>query len=133
MPLLQLNCLVFGDDPNHAFPVKIADTASVGALKETVKDNQRHVFQHVDAERLALWKISIPGDRNLEEKINNLDLANKEPLPHVLKLSKVFPDLPEEEHLHIIVGSLPAGEEACSYYTIFSSNNKVEKKFKTRS
>ena len=75
---LQLNCLVLGDDPNNIVPVKIADTVSVGALMETVQDRM-HVSQHVDAKCLALWKVSIPGDRNLEEKINNLDLANKEP------------------------------------------------------
>ena len=115
MPPLQLNCLVLEDDPdyvffynhNDVFSVKIADTASVGGLIETVN---KHVFQHVDAECLALWNVSIPGDINFEEKINNLDLANKEPLPHVLKLSEVFPDPPEEEHLHIIVRSPPAGE-----------------------
>jgi len=108
--ILELNCLVLGDDPNHVFAVEISNAKTVSALKKAIKNEKKHTFQHVDADALVLWNVSVPVDRSLEENINNFFLANEESLSPVHKLSKVFPDLPEEEHLHIVVKSPPIGE-----------------------
>jgi hypothetical protein len=37
---LELNCLVLGDHFSRIFPVKIANTESVGALKKAIKERR---------------------------------------------------------------------------------------------
>jgi hypothetical protein len=55
---LKLNCIVLGDDPSHAFEIKIAPTESVSALREVIKDKKKPHFDHVPADSLKLWKVS---------------------------------------------------------------------------
>jgi len=107
---VELNCLVLGDDPRHVFPVKVATIESVGALREAIKDKKKNVFQHVDADALVLWKVSIPVDRNLKGEINNLELPDEESLSPVEELSEIFSGVPIRKHLHIIVRSPPNSE-----------------------
>jgi hypothetical protein len=57
--VLELNCWVRGDDWDHVFPIKIAQTESVGALKELIKEKKQHTFQHMDANTLKLWQVSV--------------------------------------------------------------------------
>jgi hypothetical protein len=54
---LELNCLVLGADISSIFPVKIANTESVGTFKELIKDKKRPAFDHVPADTLKLWKV----------------------------------------------------------------------------
>ncbi|KAJ8580322.1 hypothetical protein M405DRAFT_778345 [Rhizopogon salebrosus TDB-379] len=103
----KLNCLVSGDEPNHIFEIKIAPTESVSALKELIKEKKKHAFRDVDADRLDIWKVVLPVDETLERNINNLELDPKKSLSPVAKLLKVFSNLPEEEHLHIVVQGPP--------------------------
>jgi hypothetical protein len=64
----------------------------------------------LDPDDLILWKVDLLVDGTLEHNINNLELdPEKSPSP-VTKLHRLFSDLPEEEHLHIVVQGPPAGE-----------------------
>jgi len=54
----KLNCLVLGDDPNHIFPVNIAQTQTVGDLKKVIKDEKKPQFDHIPADGLKLWNVS---------------------------------------------------------------------------
>jgi hypothetical protein len=67
--------MMVGKDCNHVFPVKIASTESVGTLKELIKDKKQYVFEHVDADDLKLWKVSIPVDDSFRENASNADLT----------------------------------------------------------
>jgi hypothetical protein len=69
VPTLEHNCFVHGDDPRNVFPVKIASTESVGTLKDAIKDKKKHVFQHVDADALEIYKVAFPVDDGLEAKL----------------------------------------------------------------
>ena len=40
--------------PNNIFPVKIPKTATIGELKEVIKDKNKVAFQGVDADSLIL-------------------------------------------------------------------------------
>ena len=108
-PQLNLNCLVLGHDASHIFPIEIAERKTVGALKDAIKDKKEHAFQHVDADALLLWKVSIPVNRNLTENLSKLDFADEGSLLPVKRLSGVFSDQTKDEHLHIVV-RLPPGE-----------------------
>ncbi|KAG1893776.1 uncharacterized protein F5891DRAFT_962503 [Suillus fuscotomentosus] len=55
---LKLNCIVFGDDPRHIFPVDVERTKTVGDLKNVIKVAKKPEFDHVAADRLDLWKVS---------------------------------------------------------------------------
>jgi hypothetical protein len=52
--ILELNCLVQGDDLRNIFPVKIDSTESVGSLKKAIWIEKKHAFQHVDTNTLVL-------------------------------------------------------------------------------
>jgi len=77
---LELNCLVQGDDLRHIFQIEIASTKAVSALKELIKIKKEHAFKGVDADTLALWKVSMPADANLEQELGNLDLTDEKSL-----------------------------------------------------
>ena len=72
--------MVLGDDPNRVFAVEISNAKTVSALRETIKDKKKPAFDHVPADALVLWNVSIPVERNLEENVNNFFLANEESL-----------------------------------------------------
>src|ERR1700729_1040840 len=108
-PQLNLNCLVLGHDASRIFPIEIAESKTVGALKDAVKDKKEHAFPHIDADTLFLWKVSIPVNQNLTENLSKLDFVDESSLLPVKRLSKVFSDQPEDEHLHVVV-RVPPGE-----------------------
>jgi Crinkler effector protein N-terminal domain len=99
-PLLEINCLVLGQHRGRIFPVEIAATKTVGALKDAIWDKKQHTFQHVEADALVLWKVSLPDNQDLDTLG---DLPEKESLSPVHGLSEVFPDKPETGYIHIVV------------------------------
>ena len=89
----------------HVFPVKIASTESVGALKELIKDKKKHAFERVDADTLNVWKVSFPVDDDLRATLKRFQLEHDPgngvhlSVP-VKRLKGVFGD-PIDEHLHV--------------------------------
>jgi hypothetical protein len=67
MAVIQLNCLVFGDDPSHIFVIDIEDTKTVSTLKEVIKDKNKPYFDHVPTCCLDVYKVSIPTDPQLHD------------------------------------------------------------------
>ena len=110
VPILELNCFIHGDDPHHVFPVTIASTESVGALKDAIKHKKQVALEHVDADALKLWKVSIPVNDGFKENARKVELRDEEVLSPVGRLSKVFFGQPEDGNLHIIV-HLPSTSE----------------------
>ena len=119
---LTLNCWVLGDGPNHIFTVKIEHTETVSILRCAIKDETKRRFHDLDADDLELWQVS---DRRLRSDADDLILRKvniDSNHPHLLnsiegeggikggvklnpttRLSKVFTDGPEDEHIHIVV------------------------------
>jgi hypothetical protein len=54
---LNINCIVFGDDPSHVFTVEIESTKNVSALKKAIKDEKKFAFEGVVADTLNLRKV----------------------------------------------------------------------------
>jgi Crinkler effector protein N-terminal domain len=104
---LQLNCWVLGDDVSKVFPIEIPSTKSVGILQKAIK-NEKVALQHIDADSLTLWKVSIPQDR-LQQSLANVDLTDATSLSSMDDLDDVFSDEPHRKHLHIVVKP-PDGE-----------------------
>jgi hypothetical protein len=107
---LALNCLVLGDDPSHLFPVEIANTKTVGALKEEIWKKKENAFKGVDADTLVLWKVSF-ADENLQQGLAKFDPANADELRRAAtRLNNVFPNQPQDQHLHMLIQRPPTRE-----------------------
>jgi hypothetical protein len=109
--VLELNCLVLGDDTSHIFTVKIPDNDNVSALKKAIWTQKTPEFNHVAADKLVIWQVSFPDDDNLPQMLDELNFVESNALRRAsTKLSKVFPTRPEDEHLHILIQRPPTCE-----------------------
>ena len=107
---IKLNCWIISEDPGHIFPVELQATKTMGALKKVIKEEKRPALDHVPTDTLTLWTVSVPADKDLEEKLEKLNLEGKRPLQPLMKLSSLFADQPVDDHLNIIVKAPPTGE-----------------------
>ena len=98
---ITLFCLVKGNTTANAFEVDIEKDKSISHLKKVIKAEKQNDFAGVDADRLKLWKVTIPGDQ--DDQLRNLILQDSDELLAIRKISKYFPDSPPEEHIHVIV------------------------------
>ena len=111
--ILELNCLVQGDDLSHLFTVKIGKSENVSTLKDMIKEKKTHAFRNIDADSLVLWKVSMPTDGLDTQDPGIVDLDDHQALLPMDALSEVFSnDEPLRKYLHIVVRSPPhaAGE-----------------------
>jgi hypothetical protein len=107
---LKINCLVQGDNPRSAFTVGIANTENVSALKQAIRKGKEPAFDHVPADTLVLWKVSIPTDSLVNQDPRIRDLDKDHSLLPTNRLSKVFSDALQEEHIHVVVRAPNHGE-----------------------
>ena len=100
----KLNCWVLGEDSTRVFTVKIDRDENVWGLKVAIKENKKHAFDKIPANRLDVWNVSIPTDEdvNLEVEVKNLKVLGTKSLSPVQPLSGIFRNA-LEEHLHVIV------------------------------
>ncbi|KAG2052964.1 hypothetical protein BDR06DRAFT_1009092 [Suillus hirtellus] len=86
---LKLNCIVFGDDPCHIFPVNVEWMKTVSDLKNVIKVAKKPEFDHVAADHLELWKVKI----NLNDiQLRNTIMDGGVELCPLTELSNVFAD-----------------------------------------
>ena len=122
--LLTLFCLVDGQSKSSTsstFPVPMLYTKTVGELRKAIKAEKPNAFKDIDADSLALWRVTIPVvsvDKHKSIVLNKLDSTELEPTD---KLSVVFEETPLENTIHIIIQPPPQGNAAlpfskyCSY------------------
>ena len=115
---ITLLCLVKGNTTANVFPVHIEGSSLVGDLKDAIKAKKAPEFDNFPADKLKLWKVTIPGDQ--DDQLRNLILQDSDELLAIRKISKYFPDSPLEEHIHIIV-KLPRKCLGVWYSLYFSS------------
>jgi hypothetical protein len=102
VPILELNCFIHDDDPNHVFPVKIAETESVATLKTYIKQEKQVAFEHVDANDLKLWHASIADDNAFKDNVSKI-VREETMLSPMDMLSEFFSVVRPRKHLDIIV------------------------------
>jgi hypothetical protein len=81
---------VFGDDCGRTIGVDIALNKDVGDLKKAIKEEKKPALDHLPADALDLWKVSVPFDDDFEEKVKALDLSTERPLSGRRKLDSLF-------------------------------------------
>ena len=111
---LKLNCWVLGEDSTRIFPVEIDRDKNVGDLKEAIKEKKFPAFDHITADSLDVWNVSIPidEDTNLQAQVNGLRLHEKKPLWALKGLLRIFSDL-DESALHVVIKAPPISERRC--------------------
>jgi hypothetical protein len=104
--------LVLGDNPSHIFTVKIASSENVSILKEAIWTKKIPEFNHVAADKLVVWKVSISLEE-FEAKLANAQspehVHGSERLIPVEALSNLFSTL-ENGHIHIILERPASGK-----------------------
>src|SRR3954454_21335166 len=98
---ITLLCLVKGNTLANAFPVDINKDQLVGHLKKVIKAEKQNDFAGVDADRLKLWKVSIPGDQ--DDPLSNLSLEDGEELLAINEIGDYWTEKPPKKHIHVIV------------------------------
>ncbi|KAG9062435.1 hypothetical protein KI688_005350 [Linnemannia hyalina] len=105
---LKLFCLVDGESTSNAFPLTIPSSETVGELRKLIKVEKAPEFDDIAADKLTLWSILIPDDRNNDERPILLDTTSgKTKLKATTKLSKVFTSELPDDTIHIIVQRPP--------------------------
>ncbi|KAG0270796.1 hypothetical protein BGZ95_001516, partial [Linnemannia exigua] len=107
---IGLFCLVDGESLTHAFPVESGSTKTIGDLKKFIKAKKANDFQDVDANKLTLWRVSIPGGC-LHSAISLDALGDKTELtnPRTL-ISKLFPESPDDNTYILVQRPKPAAK-----------------------
>jgi Crinkler effector protein N-terminal domain len=103
-------CWILGDEPpsQMTFSVKISPEATVGELKDEIKNYNQVTFDKIDAVTLDLYKITVAEDDMDTDLLNiNLDSLKGNKLWSTHKLSWVFPRPPTDGNLHIVIIKLP--------------------------
>jgi Crinkler effector protein N-terminal domain len=120
--LLKLNCWVLGEDSARIFPVEVDHDSNVGGLKEAIKETMKPAFDHITANSLDVWNVSIHTDQdtNLQAQVNGLKVLEKKPLFPLVPLSGIFQDV-VEQCLHVIVRT--STSECSRDFSLSSSNN----------
>ncbi|KAF8928766.1 hypothetical protein BGZ47_001448 [Haplosporangium gracile] len=98
---LTLFCLISGEPASGAFSVKVNPTATVDDLKDAITSKKPNAFEHIDANDLVLWRVSIPDDDDLSVPLDSV--SEKKKLKATTKLSKVFDAELPEDTIHIVV------------------------------
>ncbi|KAG0271415.1 hypothetical protein BGZ95_000771 [Linnemannia exigua] len=100
---ISLFCLVDGEATSNAFPVKIESTKTIGELKDAIKAKKTNDFSDVDADKLTLWRVSIPDDEHDEIPVFLDSVPVTKKLRATSKLSVVFAAELPENTIHVIV------------------------------
>jgi len=101
---VTLFCLIGGESFENVFSITIDRAETVSVLRELVINKNR---LNQPARHLRLWKVSIPDGG--EKALQLQHLPNCNALRPMWKISKVFPEEPPEESIHIIVDRWDAG------------------------
>ncbi|GJJ67990.1 hypothetical protein EMPS_00336 [Entomortierella parvispora] len=99
---LTLFCLVEGD--STPFPIKIELTSSIGELKDEIKLKKTPEFDDIAADRLTLWRVSIPvAPLNERRSVSLKDFNSAAELDPTDDVSDVFKETPPKKTIHVIV------------------------------
>jgi len=96
---ITLLCLVKGNKTANAFSVKRSRDEPVSELKKAIKAEKQNDFAGVDADRLKLWKVTIPDDR--DDLLSNPTLQDE--LLATRDIEEYWPEKPPKRHIHVIV------------------------------
>ncbi|KFH62119.1 hypothetical protein MVEG_11758 [Podila verticillata NRRL 6337] len=107
--LLSLFCLVDGDAT--PFSVEIDQTKTVDHLKDLIKAKKAPEFNDIAADKLTLWRVSIPiVPPNKRKPIVLTEVKSAAELDPTDDLSDVFEEKQPKKTIHVMVQRPPLGQ-----------------------
>jgi len=110
---MLIYCLVDGETPSRAFPIRIDSTDSIGDLKELIKVKKTPRFDDIAADELTLWQVSVPVTDDEDEVPIFLGPLKEKKKAFPTKLLSNFFDDPPKDVIHIMVQK-PTTVAVCS-------------------
>jgi hypothetical protein len=98
---ITLLCLVKGNTTANAFSVKISRDEPVSELKKAIKAEKAPEFDNFPADKLKLWKVTIPGDQ--DDQLRNLTLEDSDELLAINEIGDYWTEKPPKKRIHVIV------------------------------
>ena len=109
-----LFCLIHGEPSTRAFPVQINRECTVALLREFIVHKNSNYFKRTDPRLLRLSMVSIKDDD--DAALAGFDPTDSTVMLPTRKISKLFPQEPPEDHIHVIVTL-----GVCAFFFFFSS------------
>jgi len=75
--VITLFCSVHGESRRDVFSVEIGNKP-ISDLKDAIKEKKPNDFVHIDADKLTLWKVSIPINKDTDAVLDDLVLENND-------------------------------------------------------
>jgi hypothetical protein len=113
IPDVTLNCYMRGQDSKHVFSVRISRKDTVAVLRNAIKSERPVDLRDIEAGSLTLYKFSLPYDESIEKTLMGLIFDHEKPLSVLDPLFDIFPELPPQKHVHIIVEAPLSGKSEC--------------------
>ncbi|KAG0363878.1 hypothetical protein BGX24_004831 [Mortierella sp. AD032] len=108
--IIGLYCIVDGETTSNAFLVEIESSKTIGTLRKLIKSEKKNDFQDVDADKLTLWRVSIP-DSSRRSAITLNALHDKADITSPrTPISELFPGSPDD-NTYILVQRPPPDRE----------------------
>src|SRR4051794_41095971 len=98
---ITLFCLVKGNTTANAFSVKISRDEPISEFKEAIKAKKQNDFAGVDADKLKLWKVEIPGDH--DDHLRNPTPQDKDNLLEKNDKGDYWSENPPKKHIIALV------------------------------
>ncbi len=98
---ITLLCLVKGNTLANAFSVKISREEPISELKKAIKAEKQNDFAGVDADRLKLWKVTIPDDQ--DDLLSKLTLNDGDELLATREIGDYWTEKPPKRNIHVII------------------------------
>ena len=92
--VLELNCLLLGEDAEHVFQVEIRNDKTFATLKKFIKEEKSRALRDVDASRIKIWRVrvTIPADDDdLSDQVETEVVSKGRALRGAVQLSALFP------------------------------------------
>ncbi|KAF9946682.1 hypothetical protein BGZ72_000129 [Mortierella alpina] len=127
---LKLYCLLDGETPSRAMPIRFDSTDSGGDLKELLRAKKTPRFDDIAADELILWQVSIPvTDDEDDSPVFLGDLKEKKKVFPTKLLSDLFGE-PPKDTIHVIVQKPSSGSTHSVEYN--HAEGDSQDKVKTR-
>jgi hypothetical protein len=91
------------------FPVEIGSMVNVW-VKLAIKVAKQNALQHVDADALDLWRVTIPPSQALPHSVKQLRRDRTSSLLPTNELSEVFSESLDPKDIHLVVKLPTHGE-----------------------
>ena len=98
---ITLLYLVKGNTFKKTFFIKISRNKPISKFKKAIKAEKTPEFGNFPADKLKLWKVTIPDNR--DDLLSNLTLNDGDELLATREIEDYWTEKPPKRHIHVLV------------------------------